>query len=147
MGYSAKYDFIKKTVDFKGSISDSIKLNIVNYFNDSFKQYNLNWHSDLIIFTLLPFRNNQTIVIDFYDPGFGKVSKVYYSINKSETIKNNNGDNIDCWVMEHDGSDPKFGNFIQRFWISKTTNEVLKEEDKTPNGFRYKLKIGVASEE
>jgi|GEM_PF-3138364 len=35
---------------------------------------------------------------------------------------------------------------IQTFWISKATREVLKEEDHSPSGYRYKFKIGISGE-
>ena len=53
---------------------------------------------------------------------------------------------IKCWVMQHNFQIPARGNGTQRFWISKRTHEIRKEEDKTPDGYRYKLKVAVAGE-
>jgi hypothetical protein len=148
LGYSMKYDFEAKTVDFKnvnhkGGVPDSIKSKSVADFNDSFNKYNLNWHADLIIYTLLPYKDKRTFMINYYDPGFGKAEEVAYTVTGSETIKSHNGQTVDCWVLNHD--DPKNG--YERFWISKKTNEVLKEEDFFGGrGYRYKLKIGISGD-
>ncbi|HYK76176.1 MAG TPA: hypothetical protein VEV16_04305 [Daejeonella sp.] len=146
LGYTAKYDFTTKKTEFTGTVTDSIKSKITADFHDSFASYNLNWHSDLIIFTLLPYKENRTMAINFYDPGFGKSKIAYYTVTGSDILKSSSGENIDCWVMEYANNVPNFGKTVQRFWISKKTREVLKEEDETPRGMRYKLKIGISGE-
>jgi len=143
-GYSIKFDFEAKTVSFtergiKGSIPDSVKLIAKKDFDQSFENYNLNWHADLLVYQVLPYKDGRTFVINYYDPGFGKAEKVNYSVTGSDFLVNNDGQKIDCWVLYH--SDP--GNIYERFWISKKTKEVLKEEDSSPGGYRYKIKIGV----
>jgi hypothetical protein len=147
LGYAMKFDFDAKTVNFtdkgiKGGIPDSIKAATIRDFNQSFENYNLNWHADLLVYQLLPYRDGRTFVINYFDPGFGKAEKVIYTIAGSDLLTNNDGQKIDCWILSH--SDP--GNIAERFWISKKTREVLKEEDSGPRGYRYKIKIGIAGD-
>ena|SRR5437868_6161951 len=63
---------------------------------------------------------------------------------ESESLVGGDGHRIYCWVMEHKFDVPAGGSGTQRFWISQRTNEVLKEEDQLPTGYRYKLKIGIS---
>ena len=148
LGYSMKFDFEAKTAGFDkngiiGEIPDSIKTAATAGFNQSFESYNLNWHADLIVYQLLPYQNNRTFVINYYDPGFGKPEHVLYTVTGSDFITTGSGEKVECWVLNHD--DP--GNIYERFWIAKKTKEVLKEEDYSPKGYRYKLKIGVSEDQ
>lgn len=144
LGYSTKFDFEAKKVAFDGNVSDGDKQKSEQDFNDSFNKYNLNWHSDLIIFTLLPYKENRNFKINFYDPGFGKAQEVLYSVTGSDWLTDSAGEKIECWILEN-----KFtlnGGGYQRFWISKKKHEVLKEEDSFNNTFRYKLKLEVSED-
>ncbi len=69
-------------------------------FRESFKKYNLNWHSDLIVFTLLPYKENRVFKINFYDPGFGKPQEVFYSVVGTDVLTSSSGKKVKCWVME-----------------------------------------------
>lgn len=136
--YKSKFDFVSKQVSCKGAISDSTSAKIKEAFNESFEHYNLNWHSDLFIFTLLPYRANTSFKINFYDPGFGKPQDVIYNVTGSEKLKTYTGI-IDCWVMElNKGAD------YQKFWIDKKEKVVIKEEDFFSGKYRYKIKLDVA---
>ena len=145
LGYSMKFDFEAKTVEFtdkgaKGGIPDSVKTIAKKDFDDSFKSFNLNWHADLIIYQLLPYKENRTFMINYYDPGFGKAEKVAYSVTGSDVLTTLKGEKADCWILEHTDV---YG--TERFWIAKKTKEVLMEEDKGPKGnYRYKVKFGVS---
>lgn len=138
--YSTKFDFAARKVSFDGTISDSSRRKIEEAFNESFEQYNLNWHSDLFIFTALPFKENCSFKINFYDPGFGKPQEVVYDITGSELLPTFSGKKIDCWVMECKYA----GNDYQRFWIDKKNKVVVKEEDLFNSRYRYKIKLEVA---
>jgi len=150
IGYAINFDFEAKTVDFvikdpKVTIPDSIKTACINDFNQSFQKYNLNWHADLIIYQLLPYKDKRTFAINFYDPGFGKAEDVMYTVTGSEILTDHYGKKIDCWVLSHDDA----GNpgTYERFWIAKATKEVLKEEDFFgKRGYRYKIKIGISGD-
>jgi len=146
LGYSTIFDFTARRVDFKDSVEDSVKSKIIEDFNQSFGNYNLCWHSDLVIFPLLPYKQGRTFIIKFYDPGFGKAKDATYQVTGSKFLVSSDGNKIDCWVMEHKFEVPAGGSGTQRLWISKRTHEVLKEEDQQPSGYRYKLKIGISGE-
>lgn len=140
LGYTAKFDFVNKRVSFEGKIADSLKAKAAKEMNDSFSKYNLNWHSDLVIFPLLPLKENRVFKINFYDPGFGNPMEVFYKVEGSEQLSSPAG-KIDCWVLVIRHTKPQKA--IQKFWISKKTNELLKEEDEFGGRYRYKLKLAV----
>lgn len=144
LGYTSKFDFETRKVSFEGKVPDSIKTKSIQEFNDSFKKFNLNWHSDLVIFPLLPYRENRVFKINFYDPGFGKAQEVFYSVTGNETLTSSSGEKIDCWTLVNKITTPVNG--YQKFWISKKSQEVLKEEDSFNNQYRYKLKFAVSEE-
>ena len=121
-------------------VADSNKLKIVSDFDESFTSYNLNWHSDLFVFTRLPYKANRSFRINFFDPGFGKPSEEIYSVTGSDVLLTAAGKNINCWVMERKG---KTAGSYQKFWIDKKTRIVLKEEDLFNNWYRFKLKLEV----
>src|SRR5438552_6279283 len=129
LGYSTIFDFTAKRVDFKGQVEDSAKSKIIEDFNQSFGNYNLCWHSDLVIFPLLPYKQGRTFVIKFYDPGFGKAQDETYQVTGSELLGASDVNKIDCWVMEHKFEIPASGSGTERLWISNRIDEVLKEED------------------
>lgn len=141
LGYSSRFDFDDRTVIFEGKIADSNKTKIISAFDASFAGYNLNWHTDLFIFTRLPYRENRSFRIQFYDPGFGKPSEEIYSVTGSDVLRTDAGKKINCWVMEHTG---KAAGSYQKFWIDKKTRLVLKEEDLFNNRYRFKRKLQVA---
>jgi hypothetical protein len=142
--YTAKFDFISKKVSFEGAVNDTIKSKITTEFESSSREFNLNWHSDLILFPTFPFKMNRTFAVPFYDPGFGNTAIAYYKIINTEILSDSNGKKIACWVMEHKAEDSKKQVSVQRFWISKKTKEVIKEEDQFPIGLRFKYKTGIS---
>jgi hypothetical protein len=141
LGYGAIYDFVNKRVQFEGKAPDSVKTQSTKDFNDSFSKYNLNWHSDLVIFSLLPYKENRVFKINFYDPGFGAATEVFYRVEGSETLSTPTG-KIDCWTLMIRHTKPTAA--YQKFWVSKKTSEVLKEEDEFGGQYRYKLKLAVS---
>jgi hypothetical protein len=143
LGYSTKFNFETKEVSYDGYVPDSVKSTSMNDFNESFGRYTLNWHSDLVIFPLLPFKDQRTFKIKFYDPGFGKAEEVFYTVIGKEVLTNSSGEQITCWVMEHKLA-PAVG--YQKFWISQRTSEILKEEDSFNGRLRYKLKLFITED-
>lgn len=143
LGYSTKFDFENRKVSFDGNVPEKDKEKSEQGFNESFGKYNLNWHADLTVFMLLPYKDNRKFKINFYDPGFSKAEEVLYSVIGSDVLTGSSGEKIECWILEH-RSDKYEG--YQRFWISKKTREVLKEEDLYNGQYRYKLKLAVSEE-
>lgn len=136
-------DFEKKTANIDSKITDIQKEKFLKDFNQAAKSgYFLNWHSDLIMFPLLPFKENTVFKIKFHDPGFSLPSTEIYSVIGSETLKGLAGEGIDCWVLEF--SLPKGMKGYQKFWIAKKTREFVKEEDKIGDFYRIKLRMVVS---
>jgi len=143
LGYSVKFDFDAKKISFDTNTPDSVKSKSIEDFNESFSKYNLNWHSDLIVFSVLPYKENRVFKINFYDPGFGKAEENFYEITGTDFLANSTGEKIECWVMKL-----TFTSSVgyQKFWVSKKDTQVLKEEDFFNNSYRYKLKSEVSED-
>jgi hypothetical protein len=139
-------NFEKKTANIEGKISDVQKEKFLKSFNQAAESgYFLNWHSDLVMFPLLPFKENTVFKIKFYYPGFSLPSTEIYKVVGSETLKGLAGENIDCWVLEY--ALPKGMTGYQRFWIAKKTREFIKEEDKIGEYYRIKLRMVVSEKD
>jgi hypothetical protein len=105
-------------------------------FEEAVPQYTLNWHLDLEVFPLLPYRNHVTFLINFYDPGFSAPKWVAYTVTGSAKLPGLNGEQVDCWLLEHHETNNK-----ETFFISKKTKEVLKLEQQFGKMYRYKIKL------
>jgi hypothetical protein len=141
LGYAMVFDFETRKFDARSvirAIPDSIRGSCEKEFAASFGKYNLNWHDDLVIYSMLPYKENRTFLINYYDPGFGAPEEVPYTVTGSEPLTDRGGERIDCWILQHEDV-----NGTERFWISKKTREVLKEEDHVRTGYRFKYKVGV----
>lgn len=144
LGYALIYDFETRKFSSRHEVTDipdSIRTGCEQEFDSSFGKFNFNWHDDLVLYSMLPYKENRTFLINFYDPGFGKPQEVPYTVTGSDILTGRGGEKIDCWVLSYseDGS-------TQRFWISKKGKEVLKEEDRFSNGgFRFKYKVGISA--
>lgn len=111
--------------------------NMLLAFNKSLDQYCLNWHLDLEVFSLLPYKAGTTFRINFYDPGFDAPQYVYYSVTGSGKL-NSYGHEIDCWLLSHE--DKEYNN-KEVFWINKKTKEVMKLEQEYKGKYRFKIKL------
>jgi len=142
-GYAMVFDFETRKFDSRAvsrSIPDSVRTSCEEELAASFGAYNLNWHDDLVIYSMLPYKENRTFIINYYDPGFGKPEPVAYTVTGSDLLIDRGGASIDCWLLEHTDE-----HGTEKFWISKRSREVLKEEDHGKNiGYRFKYKLGVA---
>lgn len=107
-----------------------------NAFDKALPQYTLNWHLDLEVFPLLPYKNNVTFLINYYDPGSQEPKWVPYTVTGSAKIAGLDGQMADCWLLEHSQPNNK-----EVFWISKKTKEVLKLEQQFGTRYRYKIKL------
>lgn len=139
--YTSTFDFDTHNILIEGNIADSTKQKIDSAFDESFNSYNLNWHSDLFIFTRLPYKSNRYFRIRLFDPGFGRPSDEIYFVSGSESLMNTSGKKISCWVMERKG---KVADSYQKFWVDKKSKLVLKEEDLFNNRYRFKIKLEIA---
>jgi len=144
LGYSLVFDFETRKFSSKAivqAIPDSVRMSCEKELAGSFGKYNLNWHDDLVIYSMLPYKENRTFLINYYDPGFGPPVDVPYTVTGSDFLTGRGGDKIECWTLEHGDE-----NGTEKFWISKKAREVLKEEDHGKSGgYRFKYKLGVAA--
>ena len=105
-------------------------------FDTARMQYTLNWHLDLEVFPQLPYKNNRTFMIHFYESGSIPAKWVAYTVTGSGKLPGSDGLETDCWLLEHNETNNK-----EIFWISKKTKEVLKLEQQFGKRFRYKIKL------
>ena len=141
------YNYKAKTAsinDFQLNDKDTVKNRSRSWlaFKNSWNEYALNWHLDLEIFPILPYKKGVTFEIPFYDPGFSPPKNVYYTVMGSKKLKGYNNKEIDCWLLEHNTKGNK-----ELFWISKKTKEVLKLEQEISEGkfYRYKVKLAFSN--
>ncbi len=139
------YDFLKKEAFIKDQridANDKDTNNVKRYtaFEAATGQYFLNWHLDLEIFPQLPYKQDRTFLINFYDPGFSAPKLVPYTVTGTGTVTGYDNQVVDCWLLEHTDRNNK-----EIFWISKKTKEVLKLEQQFGSRARYKIKLGFST--
>ncbi len=139
------FDFIDKKAMFRDTaITDAdtarIKKGMYDAFKQSLNQYVLDWHLDLEVFPILPYKDKTTFMINFYDPGSRAPSLQAYTVTGSAFLTGYNDQQIDCWLLTHNSR-----NNEETFWVSKQTKEVLKLEQKIVGRYRYKIKFGFSS--
>lgn len=143
----ASINFENNTAFYNGSLlseADTVKQWKVVYaaFKSAQNKYFLNWHLDMEVFPVLPYKQGVTFVIPFYDPGTSSpLQSVAYTITGTAQLTGYNNQQIDCWLMVHEEKGNK-----EVYWISKKTREVLKLEQEVNGRFyRYKIKLGFSS--
>lgn len=139
---NSKFNFLKK----EGYIKDSLltdsdtsksKKDALQAFRKAQNEFVLNWHLDLEVFPILPYKEGRTFLINYYDPGFSAPAIQAYTVSGSGTLIGYDDQPIDCWLLTH--ASP---NNNETFWISKKTREVLKLEQQYGQLYRYKIKLG-----
>lgn len=139
-----EFDFLKKEMRLNGKLSDASDTLTANKrrrdaFEKALTEYNLNWHLDLEVFPMLPYKDKTTFAINFYDPGFPAPKLAYYTVTGSSVLTGYDGQPIDCWLLEHADADRSKNQEV--FYISKKTKEVLQLEQAFSGRFRYKIKL------
>ncbi len=139
---TSEFDFDQHTVRYAGSpVPDSVRQKAQRGFEQARTRYFLNWHTDLTLFPLLPYRAGTTFLIPFYDPGFESPSWEPYTVTGTETLTGANGQPRACWVLSYRGHGS-----TTRFWLDQKTHELLKEAEEFQGIFRYKVKLAVAAD-
>lgn len=143
----SSYDFINKSANVNDHIlndadTNEERLKSWKAFKKSWDTYTLNWHLDLEVFPILPYKENTVFLIPFYDPGYSEPKKVAYTVAGSSQLDSYDKQTIDCWLLTHQS---KMGK--ETFWISKKTHEVLKLEQEIAGGrmYRYKVKLAYSN--
>lgn len=96
----------------------------------------INWHCDIQLFGLLPFKLNTVFKLKVYDPGYSVPAHEIYEVTGEEKI-----DGVSCWVLNY--KLPR-GMGYQRFWIAKKDRVLVKEEDSFNGMYRFKLRAMTA---
>lgn len=125
-------DYTKKTFSVTGE-DEKFNKRAEEGLKSSFLDTNfINWHSDLHLFPLLPFKEAAIFKVNVYDPGYSPPREEIYTVIGSEKIEGN-----DCWILNFELPN-NMG--YQRFWVSKSDKIIIKEEDNFRGNYRYKLK-------
>jgi hypothetical protein len=107
-------------------------------FGTASGQYFLNWHYDLEIFSMLPYKLGRIMQIPFYEPGFAPNKSITYTVeNQFQTIRTSSSKKIKCWVLNY--KSPQ--GILQRYWISTETYEIIKLEENNNGQLRFKVKL------
>jgi len=139
---NTKFDFLTKQGYLNDTLltsTDTSRIKKLMYegFQQALDQYTLNWHLDLEVFPVLPYKNDRTFLINFYDPGSSAPKLQAYTVTGSAKLIGYDNQEIDCWLLSHTGTNNK-----EVFWVSKKTKEVLKLEQQFGELYRYKIKLG-----
>ncbi len=140
---TTEFDFINKSASINGiPLTDADtarnRKGPWNAFKLALNQYTLNWHLDLEVFPILPYKAGKTFLIPFYDPGSPAPRNVAYTVTGFAVLTGYNDQKIDCWLLTRESR-----GFKEIFWISKKTKEVLKlEQEIGKDSWRYKIKLG-----
>jgi len=139
------FDFIEQRAvvqnkPLSATDTSAARKKVLSAFIAATSQEVFNWHLDLEVFALLPFKENTTYAINFYDPGLAAPQVQYYTIAGSGMLNGYDNRSIECWLLTHGA-----GSNSETFWISKKTKEVLKLEQAFNGKYRYKVKLPFAS--
>lgn len=139
---STKFNFLTKEGFIKDTLltsADTARIRRVTYdaFQQALNEYVLNWHLDLEVFPILPYKNGRTFLVNFYDPGSSAPGFQPYTVSGSATLTGYDNQEVECWLLTHTSRNNK-----ETFWISKKTKEVLKLEQEFAGRYRYKIKLG-----
>lgn len=135
------FDFVTQKASVQGiplSASDTALLQkrIHTAYMQVVNTYFLNWHLDLEVFSMLPFRVATSYRINFYDPGALPPQQQVYTVIGSGTVKGYNNQEVECWLLRHGE-----GKNTETFRISKRTKEVSKLEQELNGRYRYKIRL------
>ncbi|NVK85508.1 MAG: hypothetical protein HWE21_14385 [Cytophagia bacterium] len=104
---------------------DSAVNNKQKDFALSLSEQTYNWEVDLETYSLIPMKEGNKVVMNFYHPG-GQTPPKYYTlaVEGSEKLKLANGQELDCWIIftDYGGTQPT------RFWYTKRGQNFVKME-------------------
>ncbi|HEV7780433.1 MAG TPA: hypothetical protein VGO58_04160, partial [Chitinophagaceae bacterium] len=114
-------DFTKKTIGLNGKLlnaDDTARRSrmMLKGLDTATISFTMNYHADLVTFPLLPYKNNRTFLINFYEPGSPAVEQVAFTVTGGAQLNSFDNGSHECWVLQ---SKNKFSE--QLFWISKRT--------------------------
>jgi len=91
-----------------------------------------NFEYDMELLQALPLAAGRTFDIPFYDAGIDKQPDRYdFTVAGSARLKGPDGKDVDCWLVT---ADYKTGKVVSRFWFSKKSQVLIREEAITKDG-------------
>lgn len=115
------YQFGKEAVT---GIADDTKADNSDFRID-LSEPTFNFEIDFIFLQSINWSDHESVVMNFYHPG-GSLPPAYYEFVRDgeERLSLANGITVDTWIImtDYNGQPPA------RFWITKDTNEIIKQE-------------------
>ncbi len=137
--YRVDHDYKNKTVSYKGEVSDASLQADDSALEAGFKEYGYNWYNDLLLFPFLPYKPNTVFAVNFNDPGCVDSGTQYYKVDGTEILNTSAGEQLPCWILKH--RPPAATTDYRKFWILKSTGQVLKQEDYVNGMYRFRVRL------
>ena len=105
------------------------------FFSQSYAEVPFNFEYDMEMFQVLPLHAEYEANIPFLDVGIDKNADRYtFKVAGSDRIVGWDGTSLDCWVITSDYNSGKIKN---RWWVSKVSQVVVREESKRNDGSTF----------
>ncbi len=91
-----------------------------------------NFEVDIEMLQTLPLSLGFAVSIPFCHPGGGAPTRYIWRVTSDQRLRGPDNAEIDCWVVETDYNVPQ--NSPARFWMAKSTQQVIKLEAQAPDG-------------
>jgi hypothetical protein len=97
----------------------------------------LNWELDLETYPLLPIKKvGQKFDISFADPNSKNITYHRYEVVGKEYLQLNSETKVKCWLLKAQYTKDRWA----IFWLTEKNKEVIKMQDFSKDGFRFKVK-------
>lgn len=91
-----------------------------------------NFETDMEMLQTLPLARDYAVSIPFFHPVGGAPARYIWRVATEDTLRGPDGSGIACWVVETNYNRP--GGAPARFWLTKTTQQLIKNEATAPDG-------------
>lgn len=91
-----------------------------------------NFETDMEMLQTLPWALGYAVSIPFYHPGGGVPARYVWRAASEDVLIGPDGAGVPCWVVETDYNSN--GASIARFWLARTTQQLIKMESPGANG-------------
>lgn len=105
-------------------------------FSVAFPEPMYNFETDMEMLQTLPWRAGHAVSIPFYHPGGGAPARYLWRAAAEETLPGPDGAGVACWVVETDYNSN--GASIARFWLAKATQQLIRMEQRAPDGVLHR---------
>jgi hypothetical protein len=94
-------------------------------------QPSYNFETDMEFLQTLPLAEGRTFDIPFYDAGVDEPGRYPFVVAGSARVPGPDGRPVDCWLVT---ADYNTGKVVNRFWIAKSTQVLIREEGALADG-------------